>query len=102
MRGTDHGDRLTVGQVEIKVVHTPGIPPGRNAFRRKIILFRAIRFLSTPAAVVICRGGDPIQMYRTLTQRIMKLNDSTIVCPGHNYSDRLWTRSEGRKRPMLI
>jgi glyoxylase-like metal-dependent hydrolase (beta-lactamase superfamily II) len=30
-------------------------------------------------------GGDPEEMYRTMSQRLVKLPDETILYPGHNY-----------------
>ena len=33
-------------------------------------------------------GGNAKEMYYTLTQRLMKFDDSTILCPGHNYAEK--------------
>ena len=33
-------------------------------------------------------GGDPDEMYRTLTQRLASLPDDTILYPGHHYSPK--------------
>jgi glyoxylase-like metal-dependent hydrolase (beta-lactamase superfamily II) len=32
-------------------------------------------------------GGDPEQMYYTLTQKLMTMDPATILMPGHNYAE---------------
>ncbi|HUJ76607.1 MAG TPA: MBL fold metallo-hydrolase, partial [bacterium] len=31
-------------------------------------------------------GSDPAAMYESLTQKLMKLDEQTLVFPGHNYA----------------
>jgi glyoxylase-like metal-dependent hydrolase (beta-lactamase superfamily II) len=33
-------------------------------------------------------GGDPAEMFRTLTQRLSRLPDDVEVFPGHDYANR--------------
>jgi glyoxylase-like metal-dependent hydrolase (beta-lactamase superfamily II) len=33
-------------------------------------------------------GGDPEEMYRSLTERLAKLSDDVVLYPGHDYGDR--------------
>jgi glyoxylase-like metal-dependent hydrolase (beta-lactamase superfamily II) len=33
-------------------------------------------------------GGNPEQLYYSLTQKLMALPDHTVLFPGHNYSER--------------
>jgi glyoxylase-like metal-dependent hydrolase (beta-lactamase superfamily II) len=32
-------------------------------------------------------GGDPDEMYRTLTQRLATLSDDVVLLPGHHYAE---------------
>ena len=44
-------------------------------------------------------GGDPDEMYRTLTQRLARLPETTVLYPGHDYgSVPFRTLSEERKQ----
>jgi glyoxylase-like metal-dependent hydrolase (beta-lactamase superfamily II) len=49
-------------------------------------------------------GGDAERMYETLTQRLMKFPDDTVLLPGHNYSDRPTSTmgQEKRTNPYLM
>ena len=33
-------------------------------------------------------GGDPEEMYRSLTERLARLPDDVVLYPGHDYADR--------------
>ena len=88
IRGIEHGEKLKVGDVEVKAVHTPGHTPGSQCFQAEGYFISGDTLFIDACGRCDLPGGDAVQMYKTLTQRIMKLPDSVIVCPGHNYSDR--------------
>ena len=47
-------------------------------------------------------GGDPTEMHRSLTQRLGRLPDDTILLPGHNYGGPQSTLgAEKRENPFL-
>jgi hydroxyacylglutathione hydrolase len=48
-------------------------------------------------------GSNPEDMYYSLTQRLAKLDDRTIVFPGHNYAARPYSTigDERRFNPYL-
>ncbi|MCK5258369.1 MAG: MBL fold metallo-hydrolase, partial [Thermoplasmatales archaeon] len=43
-------------------------------------------------------GGDLVQMYRTLNEKIMSLPDHLIVYPGHDYGDKPFDTLGNQKR----
>ena len=49
-------------------------------------------------------GGDSEQMYLSLTQRLARLPDETMLYPGHNYADRPAStlKDERQNNPFLL
>lgn len=84
----DGGDRILVGGVEITLVHTPGHTPGSQCFLVGSTLISGDTLFIGGCGRVDLPGGDPEQMYYSLTQVLAKLADSTVLFPGHNYSSK--------------
>lgn len=81
----DAGDVITVGGVEIELVHTPGHTPGSQCFLVRGMLVSGDTLFLDGCGRTDLPGSDPGAMYESL-QRLSRLPDSTIVCPGHRYS----------------
>jgi hydroxyacylglutathione hydrolase len=79
------GDRVTVGGVEIELVHTPGHTPGSQCFLVDGRLVSGDTLFLDGCGRTDLPGSDPGQMYDSL-QRLARLPDDTIVFPGHRYS----------------
>jgi glyoxylase-like metal-dependent hydrolase (beta-lactamase superfamily II) len=84
----DGGDRIQVGAVDIEVVHTPGHTPGSQCFLVDDRLVAGDTLFVNGCGRVDLPGGDPDEMYRSLTQRLARLADDTVLFPGHDYGDR--------------
>ena len=86
----DSGDRVRAGDIEIELLHTPGHTPGSQCFRVATsggpgsLLAGDTLFLQGCGRVDL-PGGDPEQMYRTLSERLSSLPGDTILMPGHAY-----------------
>jgi hydroxyacylglutathione hydrolase len=82
----DDGDVVSVGQVAITAIATPGHTPGSQC------LFVEDRLLSGDTLFIDgCGrtdfpGGDPSEMFRTLHDRLAFISDETVLFPGHLYS----------------
>ena len=79
------GDTLEVGGVEIQFVHTPGHTPGSQCFMVGNRLVSGDTLFVQGCGRVDLPGSDPAQMYETLTQRLARLPDDTVLYPGHDY-----------------
>ena len=88
IKGVDNGAKLKLGDVEFELVHTPGHTPGSQCFHVRGRLISGDTLFIGACGRTDLPGGDAKEMYSTLTQRLMKFDDSTILCPGHNYSDK--------------
>ena len=79
------GDTLRVGDVPVTLVHTPGHTPGSQCFLVGDRLVAGDTLFLQGCGRVDLPGGDPEQMYFSLTQRLAKLPDDTVLYPGHDY-----------------
>jgi glyoxylase-like metal-dependent hydrolase (beta-lactamase superfamily II) len=84
----DGGDTLRVGDVDIRLLHTPGHTPGSQCFLVGDRLVAGDTLFVQGCGRVDLPGGDPAEMYRTLTQRLAALPDDIVLYPGHHYADR--------------
>lgn len=83
----DHesGDRISVGGIEIELLHTPGHTPGSSCFRVKNALLAGDTLFLQGCGRVDLPGGDAEEMRLTLTQRLATIPGDTILYPGHAY-----------------
>jgi glyoxylase-like metal-dependent hydrolase (beta-lactamase superfamily II) len=82
----DGGDIVTVGSVPITLVHTPGHTPGSQCFLVDGRLVAGDTLFLDGCGRTDLPGGDPDEMYRSLTQRLAAVPDDTVLYPGHQYS----------------
>lgn len=78
-------DRIQVGDVELEWLHTPGHTPGSSCFRLRDALVAGDTLFLQGCGRVDLPGGDPEQMYYTLTQRLSTLPGDMVLYPGHAY-----------------
>ena len=83
---TDHGDKVDVGGLEIQLMHTPGHTPGSQCFLVDNRIVSGDTLFIDACGRVDFPGGNPEQMYYSLTQKLMALPDDMILFPGHNYA----------------
>lgn len=88
MRQVDSEDTLKVGSAEITFLHTPGHTPGSQCFRVRDSLVAGDTLFLQGCGRVDLPGGDSEEMFRTLTQRLAKIQDEIVLFPGHNYGGR--------------
>ena len=100
---TQQGDRLRVGNIEIKCLHTPGHTPGSQCFMVGSRLIAGDTLFINSCGRTDLPGGDPEQLYESLTNCLMKLDDSTVLFPGHNYADEKsgFLKDQKRSNPFL-
>jgi glyoxylase-like metal-dependent hydrolase (beta-lactamase superfamily II) len=83
---TDNGDKVDVGGLEIQLMHTPGHTPGSQCFLVDNRVVSGDTLFIDACGRVDFPGGNPEQMYYSLTQKLMALPDDMILFPGHNYA----------------
>ena len=81
----DPGDVVTVGDLRIELLHTPGHTPGSQCFLIDGRLVSGDTLFLDGCGRTDLPGSDPDAMYESL-QRLARLPDATIIYPGHRYS----------------
>ena len=81
----DAGDTVSVGAIDIQLVHTPGHTPGSQCFHVDGRLVAGDTLFLEGCGRTDLPGSDPTQMYDSL-QTLAALPASTVVYPGHRYS----------------
>jgi len=83
----DSGDVVTAGAVPIELIHTPGHTPGSQCFLvdGRYLVSGDTLFLEGCGRTDL-PGGDPAQLYESLTQKLAKVPDDAVLFPGHLYS----------------
>lgn len=78
---------LRAGGVELGVLHTPGHTPGSVCFycesNGQRVLFSGDTLFQRGVGRTDLWGGDSDAIARSLSQRIMTLDEDTLVIPGH-------------------
>jgi len=80
------GDIVSVGDVTVELVHTPGHTPGSQCFAVDGRLVSGDTLFLDGCGRTDLPGGDPEEMYRSLTTRLARFDDTTVLYPGHLYS----------------
>ncbi len=94
----DDHDKLTVGQIEFECLHTPGHTPGCQSFKYQDVLLTGDTLFIDGCGRCDLPGGNAKTMYQSLSNVIMKLPDTTIIYPGHNYGPVAFATLAEQKR----
>ncbi len=82
------GDVVTVGAVPVTLLHTPGHTPGSQCFIVDGRLVSGDTLFLDGCGRTDLPGGDPEQMWFSITERLAKVPDDTVLYPGHLYSEK--------------
>jgi len=84
----ESGDVLKVGEIPITMIHTPGHTPGSQCFLVENRLIAGDTLFLQGCGRTDFPGGDPKQLYRSLTDKLMQVPDDAVLYPGHAYDPR--------------
>jgi glyoxylase-like metal-dependent hydrolase (beta-lactamase superfamily II) len=97
------GDIVTVGEIPIELVHTPGHTPGSQCFSIAGALVSGDTLFLDGCGRTDLPGSDPAAMYESLTTRLARFPDGTVLFPGHRYApESSATMGETRARNMVF
>jgi glyoxylase-like metal-dependent hydrolase (beta-lactamase superfamily II) len=82
----DSADVVAVGSVDVELVHTPGHTPGSQCFAVDGRLVSGDTLFLDGCGRTDLPGSDSEQMYESLTTRLARFSDDTVLYPGHMYS----------------
>jgi glyoxylase-like metal-dependent hydrolase (beta-lactamase superfamily II) len=81
----EHGDKVSVGAIDIELLHTPGHTPGSQCFLLDGRLVAGDTLFLEGCGRTDFPGGDSDEMFRSL-QKLAQLSGDPTVFPGHWYS----------------
>jgi len=81
----EDGSIVKVGELKVKVVHTPGHSPDSSCYIVSGRVFTGDCLFVGDCGRVDLPGSSVEQMYDSLFNKVRKLDDDLIVCPGHHY-----------------
>ncbi len=99
----EDGQTLVFGNEVIRVINTPGHTPGSVSYHWRDRVFTGDALLISGCGRTDFQGGNPKDLYHSITERLFVLPDETLVYPGHDYKGRTVSSigEEKRTNPRL-
>jgi sulfur dioxygenase len=79
------GDKLTIEGLALDVIYTPGHTDDSYSFIMQDRVFTGDTLLIRGTGRTDFQNGDPRAQYESIFDRLLKLPDSTLVYPAHDY-----------------
>ena len=79
---------ITIENINIKIVTTPGHTPESVCFLVDTVVFTGDTLLIGKCGRTDFQGGSAEQLYDSVHQQLLTLPDSTIIYPGHEYESK--------------
>jgi len=84
-----HGDIITVGQLSLEVLYTPGHYNDSVCYLLDGIIFTGDTLFVGRTGRTVSKGSDPKILYKSIYDIILKLHEKTIIYPGHDYGPKM-------------
>ena len=87
----DDGDKIHLGNLEFKVLHTPGHTGGGTSLyceKEGLVFSGDTLFKGTWGRTDLPTGGI-VDIMDSITKKLLTLPDETIVYPGHGHTTRI-------------
>ncbi|MCK4995162.1 MAG: MBL fold metallo-hydrolase [Candidatus Omnitrophica bacterium] len=94
-RAVKDGENITVTDMEILVIHTPGHTPGGICLQIGAILFSGDTLFRNGIGRTDLPGGSFEQIEHSIKERLFAFNDDIIVFPGHGPATTIKEEKEG-------
>jgi glyoxylase-like metal-dependent hydrolase (beta-lactamase superfamily II) len=79
-------DTVSVGAIDIELIHTPGHTPGSQCFLVDNKLIAGDTLFLEGCGRTDLPGGDPAALYESINTKLAKVPDDAVLFPGHLYS----------------
>lgn len=83
------GDTIRLGELEMKVLHTPGHTPGSISLVLEDIVFTGDTLFEGSVGRTDFAYGDEEKLFRSIRQKLLVLKDDTVIYPGHGESSTI-------------
>ncbi len=95
----NNGEKITLGNKSITVIHTPGHSPGCVCYSLDNSVFVGDTLFAGSIGRTDLPGGSYETLINSIKEKLFPLDDSTIVYPGHGPSTTI--QSEKEHNPFL-
>jgi hydroxyacylglutathione hydrolase len=96
------GDFIEIGEVKLKVIHTPGHTPGGVCLYNAPDLFTGDTLFVGGVGRTDFPGGETATLVKAINEKLLTLPADTIVWPGHGYGgDSSTIGTEKKSNPFL-
>jgi hydroxyacylglutathione hydrolase len=85
LRALGPGEAIPVGGRSFQALHTPGHTPGSHCLLAGDALVSGDTLFINGCGRCDLKGGNPEDMYRSLSQVLLRVPDETRLLPGHDY-----------------
>jgi glyoxylase-like metal-dependent hydrolase (beta-lactamase superfamily II) len=82
------GDSISIGSLKVKVIHTPGHCPDHICLLVDGNVLTGDTLFVGECGRTDLEGGSAGEMYGSLFNKLMTLDDATKVYPGHDYGNK--------------
>ncbi|MBU1124395.1 MAG: MBL fold metallo-hydrolase [Candidatus Omnitrophica bacterium] len=104
IREVKEGDRITLEDIQLEVLHIPGHTPGGMALvmrsPRTDIVFTGDSLFCQGIGRTDLEGSSHAQLVDAITQKLLTLPDETVVYPGHGPASTIG--SEKKHNPFFL
>ena len=98
----DDGDTIQLGNINIKVIFTPGHSNDGMCLLAENKLFTGDTLFISNCGRVDLPGGSATELYDSIFGKLMKLDDRIEVYPGHDYGSRPYSTIGDEKRTNYV
>ena len=95
----NNGDKISLGNKIIDVIHTPGHSPGCVCYLIDNIVFVGDTLFAGSIGRSDLPGGSHETLINSIKEKLLPLGDSTVVYPGHGPSTTI--EEEKKHNPFL-
>jgi sulfur dioxygenase len=97
------GDKIPIGSMKILVIHTPGHTDSDVSYLMTGMVFTGNALLIRGCGRTDYHSSDAGMLYDSITKRLFRLPDDTIVYPGHDHEGRSYStvRKEKSYNPRV-
>ncbi len=95
----DDGDTIALGNLKLKVIHTPGHSPGSISVKVDGVVFTGDALFAGGIGRTDFAYGDTDLLMKSITEKLFTLDDNTVVYPGHGPNSTI--AEEKRSNPFF-
>jgi len=77
------GDIINIGDLKVEIIHTPGHTPGGICIKVNDNIFTGDTLFRMSIGRTDLGNGDQDDLMNSIKEKLMKLDDKTMVYPGH-------------------